>query len=100
MTTSNPASPPVAKIMSSAEWSEPSTTSDESENDSNKGPSAIKRKCKSRGDLQHKHVHRIRTIGGIRTSQRGAANTLDNNFFNNPVKKFRGRGQPTVHPPS
>ena len=91
-TTNNPVPPPIAEIMSSAEWSESLTTSDESENNSDKGPSAIKRKCKTRGELQHKH--QVRTRGGIRT--RGAANILDNNIVDNSVRKCRGRGQPTV----
>ena len=73
-TTSNPVSPPVAEIMLSVEWSESSTTSDESENNSDKGQSAIK--CKTRGGLQHKH--QVRTSGRIRT--RGAVNILDNNI--------------------
>ena len=93
-TTSNPVPPPVAKIMSSVEWPESSTTSDESENNSDKGPSVIKRKCKTRGGLQHKHQGRTR--GGIKT--RGAANILDSNIVDNYVRKFRGRGQPTVRP--
>ena len=93
-TTSNPVPPPVAKLMSSAEWSESTTTSDKSKNNSDKGPSVIKRKCKTRGGLQHKH--QVRTRGGIKT--RGAANILDNNIADNYVRKCRGRGQPTVRP--
>ena len=91
-TTSNPVPPPVAKIMSSAELSESLATSDESENNSKKGSSAMKRNCKTRGCLQHKQAHQ----GRIRTSQRGAANILDNNVVDNSVRKCRGRGQPTV----
>ena len=91
-TISNPVPPPSAEIMSSAKWSESSTTSDESKNNSDKGPSAIKRKCKTRGGLQHKN--QVRTRGGIRTG--GAANILDNNIVDNSVRKCRGRGQPTV----
>ena len=91
--TSNPVPPPIAEIMS-AEWSESWTTSDASENNPDKGPSGIKRKCKTRGGLQHKH--QVRTGGGIRT--RGAANILDNNIVDNSVRKCRGRGQPTVCP--
>ena len=97
-TTSNPVPRPVAEIMSSAEWSESSKTSDESENNSDKGLFAIKRKSEARGGLRHKQVHHVRTRGIIRTSQRGEANILDNNIVDNSVRKCRGRGQPTVCP--
>ena len=97
-TTSNPVPQPVAEIMSSAEWSESSKTSDESENNSDKGLFAIKRKSEARGGLRHKQAHHVRTRGIIRTSQRGEANILDNNIVDNSVRKCRGRGQPTVCP--
>ena len=49
-TTNNPVPPPVAEIMSAAEWVESLKTSDESENNSDKGPSAIKESVKQEED--------------------------------------------------